>query len=97
MNKYTTLYCDQSTTTTSSPKFCSSHDNMTFENGKAVTSLKKRHQVFASKKTIRIRVTVFKLSSSGSSREANMADDVNKPLRKKMLNISINKEYYVTN
>ena len=47
---------------------------------KAVTLLEKRHRVFASKESIRIRVTAFLLSPSGSSREANMADDVNKTL-----------------
>ena len=62
---------------------------------KAVTSLEKQHWVFTSKEPIKIRVTVFWLSPSGSSREANMADDVNKLLQKIMLNISINKKNYV--
>ena len=49
-------------------------------NTKAVTSLEKRHLVFASKESIQIQITTFWLSPSGSSREANMADDVNKTL-----------------
>ena len=64
---------------------------------KAVTSLEKRHRVFFLQEPLRIRVTVFYLSPIGCSREANMADDVNKTLRKIMLNICINKENYVKN